>query len=182
MGSDVPEAPCLKSSGEGKTPVREESARDLFGVPEHPTAIVFLDVDGVLHSVEAHPEAFLGHQQLLLLKRILEATGARIVLSTTWRRDPAHLQQVLDALDGVGIERPIGATPDLWRAGRASEISAWLAANASLVAGQWVSLDDLPLEEELPSQHVVTLDGLLGLTAEKVSEAIAKLSARESNS
>lgn len=58
--------------------------------------IIFLDIDGVLNSLayfktqEHQDKRFMQHDEidesrLPLLKRIVDATGAKIVLSSTWR-------------------------------------------------------------------------------------------------
>mmetsp|Transcript_77839 Transcript_77839/g.204385 ORF Transcript_77839/g.204385 Transcript_77839/m.204385 type:complete len:209 (+) Transcript_77839:90-716(+) len=153
---------------------------DLEASPSEPTAIVFLDVDGVLHPVDAPLEKFLNVTHLEQLRRIVESSGARIVLSSTWRLDHNHAFQICNTIAGLGLPRPIGATPDHWQQGRAAEISAWLATNASLVdGGRWVAIDDLPLTPDLPEAHVVTVDGLTGLTRELADLAIAKLQAQD---
>lgn len=75
------------------------------------TAIVFLDVDGVLHSVDAAFDNCLQIEHLEELRRIVEASGARIVLSSTWRLDQNHAYQICNTIAGLGLPRPIGATP-----------------------------------------------------------------------
>ena len=53
--------------------------------------IIFLDFDGVLNSnrffIESnhHPDFFLEDSKMELLKQIVDATDAKIVLSTSWR-------------------------------------------------------------------------------------------------
>lgn len=144
------------------------------------TPIIFLDVDGVLHSVDAAQEDFLGTKQLQHLRRIVDASGARLVLSSSWKNRELHAQEVAAALVGAGIRRPVGGTPNMWQDGRAAEISAWLAQNSSLVeGGRWLAIDDLPLTPDLPEEHVVQADGGLGLTGELADEAIAKLNLAE---
>jgi hypothetical protein len=52
--------------------------------------IVFLDVDGVLHSIFARTESQLFRRDCLQrLKKIIEGTGAKIVLSSSWRKSAA---------------------------------------------------------------------------------------------
>ena len=47
--------------------------------------IIFLDIDGVLNSVHNWPENLL-HQSLTNnLKHIVDKTGAKIVLSSSWK-------------------------------------------------------------------------------------------------
>jgi len=152
--------------------------------PSEPTAIVVLDIDGVLHAMDAQEEAFFAAPQLDELRRVLEASDARIVLSSTWRLSEGSGQKAIDALVGAGIRPPIGATPDLLLQSeendcRAQEIMEWLECNSDLVdSDRWVAIDDIPLAQWLPSEHVVTTDSHHGLTSELADEAISKLSRR----
>merc|ERR1712232_635061 len=51
-------------------------------------AVLFLDVDGVLHGLQArHFRQQFAPANMALLKQVIEATGATIVLSTAWRID-----------------------------------------------------------------------------------------------
>jgi hypothetical protein len=57
--------------------------------------IIFLDIDGVLNCKRTpNPRKFPYVIDPLLLerfKRVVECTGAEVVLSSTWRYDPAGL-------------------------------------------------------------------------------------------
>lgn len=54
------------------------------------TAVLFLDVDGVLHPVQArHPRQQFSTNCLALVAEVVKATGASICLSTAWRLDPS---------------------------------------------------------------------------------------------
>ena len=57
---------------------------------------------------------------LAQLRRIIHATGAHIVLSTTWRLEPAMRAFLLQALDvsGIGRGAVVGDTPAMPGAGR----------------------------------------------------------------
>mmetsp|Transcript_33153 Transcript_33153/g.88796 ORF Transcript_33153/g.88796 Transcript_33153/m.88796 type:complete len:86 (-) Transcript_33153:174-431(-) len=58
--------------------------RGLFeSLPAHPVPIIFLDVDGVLHSVDAEPDSYLGMVYLKRLRRLVDETGARLVPCST---------------------------------------------------------------------------------------------------
>mmetsp|Transcript_23939 Transcript_23939/g.68530 ORF Transcript_23939/g.68530 Transcript_23939/m.68530 type:complete len:211 (-) Transcript_23939:166-798(-) len=146
------------------------------------SAIIFLDVDGVLHASGAPLCSLFGHLQLKELRRVVEATGSRLVLSTAWRLSQNFAGRVLNELVEAGLPQPISATPSLcpWHAdGRALEIRAWLVAHSGLVDDdRWVAIDDIPLEPALPCEHVVTTDGQTGLTPELADAAIAKLNGK----
>mmetsp|Transcript_91914 Transcript_91914/g.213639 ORF Transcript_91914/g.213639 Transcript_91914/m.213639 type:complete len:210 (-) Transcript_91914:89-718(-) len=143
------------------------------------SAIIFLDVDGVLHAAGAPMCSLFGAAQLSQLKRVVDATRARIVLSTAWRLSQTFAGRVLNELVEFGLPSPISATPSLcpWHSdGRALEIRAWLVAHALLVEhDRWVAIDDIPLSPDLPCEHVVTTDAEVGLTEELADCAIAKL-------
>ena len=77
------------------------------------TAVVFLDVDGVLNTV-ASTMTELDPAALGRLKGVLDAVpGARIVLSTSWRQHPPMVKLLLQKLAEAGVPQAtvIGATP-----------------------------------------------------------------------
>lgn len=54
--------------------------------------VIFCDIDGVLNEDTTPTRTksrviFIDEEKLLRLKRIVDATGAKIVLSSTWRYD-----------------------------------------------------------------------------------------------
>ena len=55
--------------------------------------LIFLDIDGVICC---NNEGVLEQSKLELLRQVVDATGAKIVLSTDWRRIP-KLKQLLIA-------------------------------------------------------------------------------------
>lgn len=107
--------------------------------------IIFLDIDGVLvttnhgfdgikeyHSnLETH--AMFDKNAVHNLNRLIEATEARIVLSSSWRTTTTteELESILKR-GGVENARVTGATPHVnvnGRSHRGAEISAWLDKN-----------------------------------------------------
>lgn len=106
---------------------------------------IFLDIDGVLNSnfffIErsqsdrwkeayekypqeiAHGVCSIDEKAVTRLNKIIKETGAKIVVSSTWRHDP-YLQEIFNV---VGIETPIlDVTPSLKSRVRGEEIQAWL--------------------------------------------------------
>lgn len=151
------------------------------GLPNLASAIVFLDIDGVLHATSASLSSLFAAPQMAALRRILCLTGARVVLSSAWRLHDQGVQQVVREFHSAGLAAPVSATPSLCPCaeGRPLEIRAWLIAHATLVErDRWVAIDDLPLFPDLPAEHVVTTSGEVGLTAQQADAAIAKLGAR----
>ena len=58
--------------------------------------VLFLDVDGVLNSRRDGYDIDLNTtSHMKLLQKIIQQTGAKIVLSSTWRKEPAILKEVL---------------------------------------------------------------------------------------
>ena len=153
--------------------------------------IIFLDVDGVLHSATARPEAMFRPVPMAVLKTLVRESGAKIVLHSGWKNMlDAHLRPVLpqaelllSALSCAGLSL-FDVTPDFadetilktrtFSRIKPSEIKSWLASCPS-VAG-WVVLDDIPLRDELIASHQLVTDPHTGLTEADVPKALDILS------
>ena len=64
--------------------------------------VLFLDVDGVLNNellLETHGWEAIGETKLDLLKEIIDATEAKIVLSSTWRIDGGTRKVLVEKLE-----------------------------------------------------------------------------------
>ena len=94
--------------------------------------VLFLDIDGVLNRTGYRPATSLGLRSWIepelaaRLNRVLLTIGARIVLSSDWRkgRDLELLRQELSA---AGVDGELFAvTPVIPGAGRWREIEAWM--------------------------------------------------------
>ncbi len=113
--------------------------------------VVFLDIDGVLNSrvydLERNEgETAIDHSRLPLLKRIVDATGAIIVLSSSWRLhwepngESWHAGgHYMDDEFASAELKLTDKTPVL--GDRADEISAWLRAHPETES--FVIVDDL---------------------------------------
>lgn len=131
--------------------------------------ILFLDIDGVLNT---RPGS-LDEDKLELLQDIVQNTGIRIVISSSWRKY-SHMMDRLYAIDWLE-EAIVGHTPDLarevnglWHSPRrAEETLEWLKANKPV---KYVILDDWPMQE-LSDRHVQT-DPNIGLTEELAAKVI----------
>jgi hypothetical protein len=149
--------------------------------------IIFLDFDGVLNSDpylaryfasprldEADDHQMLDPENLGVLDAIVNATGAHIVISSSWRleSDAHELSAVLRRGGLSAAERVVDVTPDL--AGpRFAEIQRWLDAHAEVEA--FVILDDEKSMGHLAARHVWTSPAG-GLREEHVERAIGLLS------
>ena len=105
--------------------------------------ILFLDIDGVLNSSDYRIHRYVGKsdgmtwdqaqidpEAILLLNKIIQATGCYVVVSSAWRtlHSRLELQEILNARGFLG--RIIGVTPDLSNKTRGDEIQAWLDNHA----------------------------------------------------
>lgn len=144
------------------------------------TRIIFLDIDGVICC---NKNAQLEPPKLAQLQRVVEATGAKIVLSSDWRREPLLLEQAMEGLRGIGTEC-IGTTPEhsIRARVRPKEILEWLQAYEAEEGSvtSWCAVDDrnLVLEEGgMPGLvgHLVRTDYYSGLTASIANQMITTL-------
>lgn len=132
------------------------------------SAIVFLDVDGVIVTLRskiiADPEA------VAALNWLTDSTGAVIVVSSTWRK--AGFQRIAEILASWGITgQVVSVTPDLgWGIERGCEIRAWLCGHN----GPFVILDD---EADMGSldRFLVRTNYDVGLTMEDAIRAAGLL-------
>jgi len=131
--------------------------------------VVFLDIDGVLNDaittmdlLDDKPKK----EHLECLKAIIDATDAKIVLSSTWRLFPSARNDVKNALRNVGLEF-IDKTKEL--RDRASEIKEWLSRHPEVE--KFVILDDEEISGKFPDNLVQTTF-YRGLLPEHVEKAI----------
>jgi hypothetical protein len=142
--------------------------------------VIFLDVDGVLNdSMFPHPRIL--PSAVALLKGLLDTTGAKIVISSTWRYRVELKAELLEALKAGGIseEDVIGETPNIAPKRRLFEIGNWLENNrVPLDCGsggggggslyEFVVLDDIKMETD----RGVWTSARVGLQQRDVDEAI----------
>ena len=147
-----------------------------------PPSVIFLDVDGVLHPVNARHTKPFDKRCLARLKQVVDGSGgAAIVATSTWRLKPYEFKALKKALTGAGIRGPpVAATPSA-AGGRPEEIQIWLRAHpATLAAGRYVILDDLDLapnaaRNALLKGHCVRTNGKTGLVDADVHACLAIL-------
>ena len=154
------------------------------GLPQ--MKVIFLDFDDVLNG-DAYVRrqgrfgVILDPEKLHLLKTIVAATGARIVLSTSWRE---HWSVVAEDCDNIGhdINRifheyglsVFDKTPQLTNS-RQDSILQWLNRHPQVDA--FVVLDDQFLDAPFLREHFVRTSNYRGgLDQDDVENAIAILS------
>ena len=154
--------------------------------------ILFLDIDGVLNNRFTHlgPNHhtwndwhFKGLDRSLIphLNRIIEETGAKIVLSSTWRlhHTPEQMHARLTSA-GMKPEIEIIDRTDVLNHGpiyvpRCQEIEKWLDEHPEVV--DFAVLDD-DGDANIPGHFVHTVHDV-GLTEEDANEAIKILGKKE---
>ena len=111
--------------------------------------VIFLDIDGVLNCKKTpNPRKLPYIVDTKLLERfesLLERTDAKVVLSSTWRYDPAGLFSAKHW--GVPF---VGITPDMPKQPRRNEVLAWLKEHPdvdryAVIDDEDDELDELPL-------------------------------------
>ena len=127
--------------------------------------VIFLDFDGVLNTrrFRAAQSGMIDEKHMTFLRRIVDATGARVVLSTSWRIhwdvSPEKLSETGWEIDrifgkyGIEIIGKISEGLD-----RAQEIRHWLDCHPDV--GQYVILDDSPFGWGELAEHLVRTGGL----------------------
>jgi len=163
--------------------------------------VLFLDIDGVLNSDRTlYDDVSLEDDLIMNLKAIIDKTGAKIILSSSWRCIPSAVQKLMGKLDehdlylsgltkdGVEVStvealgfKPTerytdtdysGSCPKDITHDRGAEIAVWLDEHQDRV-DSFVILDDEDYDIKLyyPS-HLVLTRYETGLTEANVEEAI----------
>lgn len=163
--------------------------------------VIFLDVDGVLNSAKTIlSDESLEGDLIRNLADIVKETGAKIILTSSWRISPSSLRVLMDALmwfdlsisgctqEGVDIRdfehtRFEGITPtrryrspDTFTYDRGAEIAMWLLQHDFDVE-KFVILDDAADDIiNWFSKEFVEINFTKGLTKEDAAKAIKLLS------
>lgn len=152
---------------------------------------LFLDIDGVLNSTEDWIEAkilthpfnhgvnMLNRAKLAMLVHIVKETGAKLVLSSTWRLHYSN-EEMLDMFCERGCHQItedilIDQTPPPKLSGiRGDDIASWLAQHPEVT--QYVILDDNSDFYQHQKLYHVKTDTYVGLTFYQMKECIRLLS------
>jgi len=138
--------------------------------------ILFLDVDGVLNSQESTRKSHhkkgsiigIDPEYVLLLHRILEATDAKVVVSSTWRK--GDMKEVIEAVKPFEV---IGRTLSMPSRFRGHEVKAYLETRMD--QPRYAILDDD--SDFLWGQSLFKTTWEHGLTQGVVDEVIKHLNA-----
>jgi HAD domain in Swiss Army Knife RNA repair proteins len=137
--------------------------------------VIFLDIDGVLNCKNTpNPRKFpyiVDPKLLKRFKRLLQCTGAKVVLSSTWRYDPAGLFSAKHW--GIPF---IDVIPDMPKRPRRDEVLAWLKTHPKVK--RFVVIDDEDDElDQLPLFQPSASNGLTEKIATGIASAIRRITA-----
>lgn len=156
--------------------------------------VIFLDIDGVLNNDYTKEcvagYTFVDDEKILLLKEIIDQTGAKIVLSSTWRRGweckeqiteptPSDVQDIrlfdalVEKLKEYDIEL-MSYTEDFGL--RGEEIDKWLSEWRGELIESFIILDDMGGAQLRPHSRFLVQTGFRdGLMPNHVHKAIKLL-------
>lgn len=160
--------------------------------------LIFLDIDGVLnddHTVEYTPDGYTGidDYHVAQLKKIIDKTNAKIVLSSDWRytspqwdskneNDPVweYLCNKLKKFDLI-ISDIVPQYCSSWHSrGREIELYLFYFYEIKDESYQYIILDDLSSYEfQAHLSHLIHTDYKVGLSETDVVEVIQKLNTAE---
>lgn len=143
--------------------------------------VIFLDVDGVLNNWDttvftAKGFQFVEDEKVALLKSIINATDAKVVLSSDWRydrnsSDDSDFVELRDKLSLFNISF-FDFTPEITWDDRGKEIQSWLDSHPDVT--DFVIIDDR--DDMQPNMdHLVQTVLKDGLTEELAAKAIKML-------
>jgi len=160
--------------------------------------LIFLDIDGVMNNDETFERKknakkvteIICRESCRRLQTVIDATGAKIVVSSAWR---SRELEEFSACLFIDRHHFIGRTPWLRRRShffvvkgekcqgwsserRGTEIATWLANNPDVAreVTRFVILDDEADMEPL-MEHLVQTDFMTGLTEERAAEVVWRL-------
>ncbi|MCL2586776.1 MAG: HAD domain-containing protein [Firmicutes bacterium] len=150
--------------------------------------LVFLDVDGVLNSINhlveySHKVGKMGHSginypfdpnAMLSLQTFIKSTNSKIVISSVWRLFEGHRIRLLEELSKYDLDsQVIGWTPQLPGESRGREIASFLESFES-EADSFIIIDDSSdMEELLP--YLIQTEAEIGLTEAHVFDALERM-------
>jgi len=133
--------------------------------------VIFLDVDGVLNTgntIDREGLHAVCEERVKILKKIVFATKADLVLSSTWRLYKDASQVLRERLQRFGMDF-VDRTDDLWKKPRSHEILEWLSRHQEVK--QFAIIDDDEDAEVKGSFFLTTFEtGLTHDVAERVIE------------
>ena len=149
---------------------------------------IFLDVDGVLNSINKFKEVYyktkkahsgynypFDENALENLKEIVIKTNSKIIITSTWRKNRLGKMILLKKLKEYGIDDKVIGYTDVINDNREVEIKEYLRRNPNIK--NFIIIDDSSKLVDL-IDRLVKIDINVGLTKENKEEAIKKLEKR----
>ncbi len=148
---------------------------------------IFLDIDGVLNNKKHYSKQHKKYggrficenmpfnpRSILNLRKIIDKTNAKIVISSSWRRTKNGMVVLEARLIEYGIK--IHSTTPFINASRGKEIRQWCKENTQK-GDKILIIDDemYDIKEYFDSDEIVKIDYNKGLNTIKRYEAIRKL-------
>jgi len=145
-----------------------------------PRKVIFLDIDGVMNSVNTRPQDprglidFLDPRNVSVLNAIVEATGAVVVVSSSWRLSMPFAALKSTFASANCVAEIIDVTPEINGGERVLEVVAWLERQAQPPT-HFVVLDD---DFDMPAfpDKLVRTSKFYGLCARDLPAVLAILS------
>ena len=152
--------------------------------------IIFLDVDGVLNSINNLIEVYnktkkphsgydypFDENCLKNLQELVNETNSKLVITSTWRKEQKGRETLLNELKEYGLDKQvIGYTPVLPNGNREAEIKKYLSTLKEMP--NYIILDDSKEFVEL-SHALIKTDTRTGLTNKNVEQAIKILNKKD---
>ena len=138
--------------------------------------VIFLDIDGVLNHTKTvrgwGKMRFVDTRKMLRVKEICDRTGAKVVISSSWRWGtqedalPEDKRQWLCFIEECDKHQ-------------GSEIMKWLMLHSSVT--DYVVIDDIPYDMHMVKEHFVLTKDHIGLNNERKEKAIEILEGKLSD-
>ena len=157
--------------------------------------LLFLDIDGVLISGK-HMDYLDGQGESAwkvfdpecvdAFNELIQLTGARVVVSSTWRYHYETVEELAQALKDRGVRADVVAFtprvygPNAFSKNREDEILEFLQSCTPFFGVQWLAVDD-HVFMKFKKDHVVQTDFNVGLTKKDVAVAASKWARQETS-
>lgn len=137
--------------------------------------VIFLDFDGVITTKKSKWR--LDDEKMSLVKEICDKTGAKIVISSSWRRN--DVETTLKSVFGkdyddshylLNSKMVVGVTERPASTFRGTDIQKYLDTHPEIE--NYVILDDDTGMLDSQREHFVNTDSYLGISKEDVKQAI----------
>lgn len=132
--------------------------------------VLFLDVDGVL-SKRPYPNCSgsVQYKKIKILKKIVEKTKCKIVLSSFWRTKEKKFKEITKKLSKYDL-KIMDKTPIYKNGKRSDEINDWLKDHPSVK--KYVIIDDVDQFDDYQKKFFVKINPKKGLVKKDAKEII----------